>query len=111
LKSESSYDRIYRVVKKIPFGKVATYGQVACLAGLKGQSRLVGYALHRLLPGADIPWQRVINAKGMLSFPKNNAFCRLQKQLLAQEGIQFTREMIDLKKYSWKAKAIKCKSF
>jgi len=60
----SAYDRIYAVIKRIPRGRVATYGQIARLAGLGGQARQVGYALSALPEGNDVPWQRVINAKG-----------------------------------------------
>jgi methylated-DNA-protein-cysteine methyltransferase related protein len=63
----SSYDRIYEVVRQIPLGQVATYGQVAELANLLGRARLVGYALFRVDLRSDIPWHRVINAKGEIS--------------------------------------------
>jgi len=62
----SSYDQIYAIVRQIPCGQVATYGQVAELANLPGQARLVGYALFRV-PSDEIPWHRVINAKGEVS--------------------------------------------
>src|SRR6185436_18609812 len=60
----SPYQRIYRIVRRIPRGRVATYGQVALLAGLKGHARQVGYALHALPDAETVPWQRVINARG-----------------------------------------------
>ncbi len=64
----STYDQIYAVVRQIPEGQVATYGQVAELAGLGGKARLVGYALYRVdMRSSDIPWHRVINAKGEIS--------------------------------------------
>ena len=63
----SNYQKIYTVVKKIPIGTVLTYGQVAELAGLDGKARLVGYALFRVEIETDIPWQRVVNAKGEIS--------------------------------------------
>ena len=59
----SNYDRIYTTVRQIPKGHVATYGQIADLAGLYGKARLVGYALFRVQIADDIPWHRVINAK------------------------------------------------
>ena len=63
-----TYDQIYAVVRQIPEGQVATYGQVAELAGLGGKARLVGYALYRVdMRSSDIPWHRVINAKGEIS--------------------------------------------
>ena len=64
----STYDQIYAVVRQIPEGQVATYGQVAELAGLGGKASLVGYALYRVdMRSSDIPWHRVINAKGEIS--------------------------------------------
>ncbi len=102
----SAYQRIYDVVKKIPIGKVATYGQVAELAGFYGKARLVGYALFQVEPASDIPWQRVVNIKGEISH--SIARCGgdyLQKDLLEREGIEFqlNSNCIDLKKYRWQA--------
>ena len=62
-----NYARIYAVIRRIPFGKVATYGQVAELAGLPGHARQVGYALHALPSATAVPWHRVINAAGTVS--------------------------------------------
>ena len=62
-----TYSRIYAVVRRIPRGRVATYGQVAELAGLPGHARQVGYALHALPRGTTVPWHRVLNARGALS--------------------------------------------
>jgi methylated-DNA-protein-cysteine methyltransferase related protein len=99
----SKYQIIYDVVRKIPVGKVLTYGQVAELAGLYGKARLAGYALFRVELASDIPWQRVVNAKGEISY--SEARCGgdyLQKTLLEQEGIEFKgNNCIDLKKYRW----------
>jgi methylated-DNA-protein-cysteine methyltransferase related protein len=99
----SKYQQIYDVVRKIPAGKVLTYGQVAELAGLYGKARLVGYALFKVNIESDIPWQRVVNAKGEVSY--SQARCGgdyLQKTLLEQEGIEFKQEhQIDLKKHRW----------
>ena len=101
--SLTKYQRIYDVVKQIPLGTVLTYGQVAELAGLDGKARLVGYALFRVEIETDIPWQRVVNAKGEVSY--SIARCGgdyLQKTLLEQEGIEFNQgNRIDLKKYRW----------
>ncbi|WP_310426145.1 MGMT family protein [Chamaesiphon sp. VAR_48_metabat_135_sub] len=99
----SKYQTIYEVVRKIPLGKVITYGQVAELAGLYGKARLVGYALFRVEIESDIPWQRVVNSKGEISY--SIARCGgdyLQKTLLEQEGIKFKQDnRIDLKIYRW----------
>lgn len=100
----STYDIIYAVVRQIPHGKVATYGQVAELANLYGRARMVGYALYQLPPNTDVPWQRVINAKGEVSeSPFRNGTDYLQRSLLEAEGIEFSRTgKIDLKKYLWR---------
>ena len=99
----SNYDRIYATVRQIPFGKVATSGQVADLAGLYGKARLVGYALFRVQIADDIPWQRVINSKGEISYSfKRQGGDYLQKVLLEEEGIKFkTNGKIDLNQYRW----------
>lgn len=99
----SKYRRIYQVVRKIPKGRVATYGQVAALAGLPGQPRLVGYALHSCPEEESIPWQRVINARGEISM-RAEAEGResLQRTLLETEGVRFdARGRVDLDRYRW----------
>jgi len=62
-----AYQRIYGTIRLIPRGRVATYGQIAELAGLPGHARQVGYALHALPDGSDVPWQRVVNVQGRVS--------------------------------------------
>jgi methylated-DNA-protein-cysteine methyltransferase related protein len=84
-----TYARIYAVVRRIPRGRVATYGQVAELAGLPGHARQVGYALHALPDGTSLPWHRVLNAAGALS-PRAVPGAELtQRQLLEREGVGF----------------------
>ena len=97
------YERIYRVVQQIPEGKVATYGQVAKLAGLPGRARQVGYALFRIAPGFTVPWQRVINAKGEISeSPHRLGNDDYQRVLLEAEGVVFDHQgRIELAKYLW----------
>ncbi len=102
--SERLYQRIYGVVRQIPQGQVATYGQVAELAGLIGQPRLVGYALYRLSPDQDdVPWQRVVNAQGEISHSlRRHGSDYRQRRLLEAEGIGFDqRDRIDLTRYRW----------
>jgi methylated-DNA-protein-cysteine methyltransferase related protein len=82
-----SYQRIYAVVRRIPKGRVATYGQVAELAGIPGHARQVGYALHALPQGTTVPWHRVINAKGEISVRSLPGAELIQQQLLAREGV------------------------
>ena len=102
-KEISNYDRIYAAVKKIPRGKVATYGQVALLAGLGRHARQVGYALHALPDGKKIPWHRVINAKGEISARSSGDHDDLQRVLLEEEGVVFgLRGRVSLEKYRWR---------
>lgn len=100
---ESHYQRIYAVVRKIPEGRVATYGQVAKLAGLDGHARQVGYALHAAPEDLDIPWHRVINAKGEISLRSEPGSEPIQRFLLEDEGVLFRGEKVDLKRFRWKA--------
>lgn len=98
-----AYERIYAVVRRIPKGRVATYGQVAKLAGLGGQPRLVGYALHALPAGSRIPWQRVINAAGRISDRGDPRAALHQRNRLEAEGVVFDeRERVSLERYRWR---------
>lgn len=98
------YARIYETVARIPRGKVATYGQIAELAGLPGRARQVGYALHALPPGSPVPWQRVLNARGEISLP--GAAGARQRALLAAEGVEpGDSGRIDLATYQWRPRA------
>ena len=100
----STHDRIYAVVRRIPVGKVATYGQIAELAGLGGQARLVGYAMSALPSGTAVPWHRVINAEGKVSPRSSGAAGGLtQRLLLEREGVRFNgRGRVALDKYRWR---------
>ncbi len=98
----SSYAMIYDAVERIPYGRVATYGQIASLAGLPGHARQVGYALHATPDERDIPWHRVINARGEVSRRSERQFESIQQQLLEAEGIAFTPAgRVDLRRYQW----------
>ena len=94
---------IYETVRRIPRGKVTTYGQVAELSGLPRRARLVGRVLWQLNEAADIPWHRVINAKGEISYsPSRNGGDVLQRLRLEEEGVEFsTSGKIDLERYQW----------
>ena len=96
MKKESGiYGAIFASVRKIPRGKVATYGQVARISGLREHARVVGYALHTLKPGTGVPWHRVINSKGEISLPHGAGYER-QRMLLEAEGVLFNGNRIDL---------------
>ena len=95
--------RIYAVVRRIRRGRVATYGQVARLAGLPQGARQVGYALHALRDGSRVPWQRVVNARGEISPRSLPGPEALQRILLEREGVVFdARGRIDLKRFGWR---------
>lgn len=84
-----AYERIYAAARRIPRGKVATYGQVARLAGLPRHARQVGYAMAALPAGSDVPWQRVVNAQGKVSPRAVPGFEEEQRTLLEREGVAF----------------------
>jgi methylated-DNA-protein-cysteine methyltransferase-like protein len=94
---------ICAVIRRIPKGWVATYGQVAALAGLPRRARLVGHVLQHLDPASDIPWHRVVNAKGEVSYSlSRNGGDVLQQRLLEKEGVQFDgKGRFDLERFRW----------
>jgi methylated-DNA-protein-cysteine methyltransferase related protein len=95
-----TYQIIYRTVKRIPRGKVATYGQIARLAGMPNQARLVGYAMSAAID-RSVPWYRVINAKGESSLPEDSK--QIQLGLLKSEGVMVSPAgKIDLRTFGWK---------
>lgn len=98
----TSYEQIYATVRRIPFGKISSYGRIAALAGYPRQARLVGYALHALRnePGRDeVPWWRVINVAGRIS---NEYAAQLQRSILESEGVEFNeRGYVNLRRFLW----------
>ena len=92
---------IYQTVARIPIGKVATYGQIATLAGYPGRARQVGYALAGIPDGLDLPWHRVINAQGKISPRATGRFHELQFNMLEDEDISFRENRVDLEIYRW----------
>lgn len=101
--SSRTYVRLYAVVRRIPRGRVATYGQVAALAGLPGHARQVGYALHALPRGTRLPWHRVINAKGEVSRRRRPGDELSQRMLLEREGVRFdARGRVALARLRWR---------
>jgi methylated-DNA-protein-cysteine methyltransferase-like protein len=99
------YARIRAVIRRIPPGRVATYGQIAELAGIPGHARQVGYALHNLPARSSVPWHRVLNARGEVSPRSAGDSHELQRLLLEGEGVTFTGGRVDLATYRWKVKA------
>jgi methylated-DNA-protein-cysteine methyltransferase-like protein len=91
------------VVARIPAGRVATYGQIAELAGLPGQARQVGYALAALPDGSTVPWQRVVNARGEVSARRDFDGAPRQRLRLEEEGIRFDAAgRLDLERCRWR---------
>ena len=92
---------IWQTICAIPPGRIATYGQVAELAGLKGMARYVGYALSCLPPGSTVPWHRVVNAQGRISFAPGCDQAREQTERLRAEGVVVNKGKITLRHYRW----------
>ena len=99
---KNSYEKIYDVVRQIPKGTVATYGQVAELAGNKRWARVVGYALHVNPDPERIPCYRVVNREGRLSDAFAFGGVNQQKELLEADDIEVVDNHVDLKRYQWK---------
>jgi methylated-DNA-protein-cysteine methyltransferase-like protein len=101
--SEGRWERVYAVVRRVPAGRVATYGQVARLAGLGPNARLVGYALHALPERCLVPWHRVINARGEISLTPMGGADVTQRLRLEREGVCFDgRGRVDLSNFGWR---------
>ncbi|HET8710033.1 MAG TPA: MGMT family protein [Spongiibacteraceae bacterium] len=92
---------MWRIVHGIPRGKVSSYGAIAKLAGLPRGARLIGRILAQLPEGSTLPWHRVVNSRGCISFPAGSEQYREQRERLLTEGIAFHNNKIDLKKFGW----------
>ena len=99
---KSTFELIYEVVKQIPKGCVATYGQVAALAGSRRWSRVVGYALHANPDPEHIPCHRVVNRFGEVSRAFAFGGENRQIELLEDEGVEFVDGRVNLEKFQWK---------
>jgi methylated-DNA-protein-cysteine methyltransferase-like protein len=100
--NDSFFEQVYQVAQRIPRGKVATYGQIARLLGQPRAARTVGWALHSLPQGKNVPWQRVINSRGMVSLGRDRHGAVVQQVLLEGEGVVFDeRGRVDLDLYGW----------
>jgi len=104
----SFYEQVYAVVRRIPAGKVTSYGRVAQLLGRSNAARAVGYALNALRdkpadPDFDpVPWQRVINAQGRISIVNQEHSAQEQASLLRAEGVEVSEDLrIDFERYLW----------
>jgi methylated-DNA-protein-cysteine methyltransferase related protein len=97
----SAADSILAAVRKIPRGKVSSYGQVAAVAGLARRARLVGTVLRTHPNTRGLPWYRVINSSGRISFPFGSDAYARQRALLEREGVVFVGERINMKRFGW----------
>lgn len=93
---------VWQVVLGIPRGHVLTYGEVARLAGMSRAARRVSQAMRRAPKGMNLPWHRVVNAQGKISFPEDSSGFRRQKDLLEAEGVVFVKGRIDLERYGYR---------
>jgi methylated-DNA-protein-cysteine methyltransferase-like protein len=92
---------VWQVVDGIPRGHVLTYGEVARLAGMSRAARRVSQAMRRAPRGMKLPWHRVINVQGRISFPQDSSGYQRQKELLEEEGVVFLKGKIDLKRFGY----------
>ena len=96
------FEQVYKLVRRIPRGQVATYGQVARFLGNPRAARTVGWALHSIPEGSDVPWHRVLNTHGTISFRARSQAATLQRTLLEEEGVVFDDSgRISLDVYGW----------
>ena len=96
-----SHTEIWFILNRVPEGTVVTYGQLASMVGAPGYARVVGNILKQLPAGSGLPWHRVINSKGQISFPEGSGKYKAQKELLEQEGVTFISGKVNLKAYGW----------
>jgi methylated-DNA-protein-cysteine methyltransferase related protein len=97
---DDRFQRVWDVIEGIPPGCVLNYGEVARLAGYPGKARMVGMALGRAPKKRKLPWHRVVNAQGRISFPVDSDRYQTQRRLLEAEGVEFDEDVIDLDRHS-----------
>lgn len=103
--SENPQNAIFRVLQQIPPGKVVSYGQVATMAGLGRAARFVGTTLRKLPKDTKLPWHRVVNSQGRISFKDDHPGFKRQKERLESEGVHFIRGRINFQHYQWQPDA------
>jgi methylated-DNA-protein-cysteine methyltransferase-like protein len=96
---QKTQERVWQIVHQIPKGKVATYGQIAKLAGIPSHSRLIGRILSRLPPNTRLPWHRVVNSQGRITNPGKDR----QQSRLEKDGVTLINGRLSLKVYGWDA--------
>lgn len=104
------FDQVYAMVRRIPRGRVTTYGHIAALCGKPRAARTVGWALHALPEASRVPWQRVVNHRGGISIWKVGVPAELQRALLEAEGVEFRLNgTVDLKRWGWRGPGRRCR--
>lgn len=101
-KQVNNYQRIWRTVQTIPEGRVASYGQIADLAGLPRRARLVGRALGEVPDDLTVPWYRVLRSDGRIAFPAGSAQAERQKQRLQEEEVVVLNNRVRLREFGWR---------
>ncbi len=99
--AEEAESRICAAIARVPRGRVATYGGIAAVAGLPGRARLVGTVLRNQPASSRLPWFRIINAGGHISFPEGSPPYERQRSKLRAEGVRFVRGRVDLRQFGW----------
>ena len=96
------FQQVWDLVCQVPHGQVTTYGQIAEILGSPRSARTVGWALHALPAGLDVPWHRVINREGKISTSRHPQGHGEQRRLLEREGVRFDEHgRVDLRVYGW----------
>ena len=98
---ETRLRRIWDTIADIPPGSVANYGQVAEIAGIPRGARQVGYALRHTPDGISLPWHRVVRSSGSCAFERGSRLHRLQRDRLAEEGVEMSNGKVDMKRFRW----------
>lgn len=101
MEEKNTFQKIYDVIRQIPAGKVASYGQIAALAGNRRWARVVGYALHAVPCNSDLPCHRVVTKDGRMSCAFGSGRCNRQTELLRAEGVEFVEDHVKMEKYQW----------
>ncbi|QHS10798.1 MGMT family protein [Sinimarinibacterium sp. NLF-5-8] len=103
--TERAYHTIWDTIARVPKGCVATYGQIASLAGYPKRPRLTAQALRHVPDSHPVPWHRIINAQGKISIPPDDPGHYRQRELLQAEGVIFTKDRVDLEQYRWRPRS------
>lgn len=104
-KQQQAFEQIWATIRRIPLGRVATYGQIATEAGFPKRPRLTAQALAHVPPGLELPWYRVINAQGRIAIPEDSPGYREQLRRLKREGVKFDGKRVDLATYRWQPRS------